>query len=230
MAILNPAYVQARSKLIQANKSLGIVAPGTLPGQKAAMAVSRQTEPPSTSHISIVDSAGNAVSLTQSIENIFGSRLMAGGFLLNNQLTDFSFLPSENGKPVANAVAPGKRPRSSMSPTMVFETKTGKLRYVLGSPGGARITPYVLKTLLGVLDWNMPLDTAVKAGNIANRNGETELEERRFSPEIAADLRKRGQTVLISNLSSAVNAIEIKPDGQLIGVADPRRGGRAKGE
>jgi gamma-glutamyltranspeptidase / glutathione hydrolase len=162
---------------------------------------------------------------------VFGARLMAAGFLLNNQLTDFAFSPTEGGKPVLNAAAPNKRPRSSMSPTMVFETKTGALRYVLGSPGGARITPYVLKTLVALLDWNMPLDTAINAGNIVNRNENTELEEKRFSPAVLADLKARGQVVVQQvNLTSGVNAVAILPDGTRIGAADPRREGMAKGE
>jgi gamma-glutamyltranspeptidase/glutathione hydrolase len=170
------------------------------------------------------------VSLTGSIENTFGSRLFTNGFILNNQLTDFAFVPTVGGVPVANRVEPGKRPRSSMSPTLVFDRKSGALRMVVGSPGGARITPYVLKTLIATLDGGQNVQAAISSGNYVNLNGVTELEEDRFPRKTYAALKGKGADVTEANLSSGINAIERRPDGTLVGGTDPRREGLAMGE
>jgi gamma-glutamyltranspeptidase/glutathione hydrolase len=129
-----------------------------------------------TSHISIIDGQGNAVSMTTTIEDGFGARIMTkGGFLLNNELTDFNFVPAVNGAPVANRVEPGKRPRSSMAPTLVFDA-FGRLYAVVGSPGGSQIIPYVAKTIIALLDWRLDPQQAVDLANFGSRNGPTEVE------------------------------------------------------
>jgi gamma-glutamyltranspeptidase/glutathione hydrolase len=187
-----------------------------------------QYEPVATSHISVVDRWGNAASLTASVENLFGSRIFVRGFLLNNQLTDFAFEPVAKGGRVANAVAPRKRPRSSMSPTLVFEA--GAPRYVLGSPGGSYIGAYLAQTLAGVLDWGQSLREAVEAGRFAARVEPVEVEKGRFPPGIAAALRAKGHGVREAVLTSGVAAVEVGRDGALVGVADPRREGLALGD
>jgi gamma-glutamyltranspeptidase / glutathione hydrolase len=227
--LLEPTYLATRARLLSPARSMGIATAGSIPGQREAAAWT-QFEPVSTSHISVVDMAGNAVSLTGSIENTFGSRLFTNGFLLNNQLTDFAFMPSVGGVPVANRAEPGKRPRSSMSPTLVFDRKTGALRFVVGSPGGARITPYVLKTLVQTLDGGQNIQAAISSGNIANLNDVTELEEGRFPRRTFAALKAKGDAVVAANLSSGINAIERRADGTLVGGTDPRREGLALGE
>jgi gamma-glutamyltranspeptidase/glutathione hydrolase len=226
-ALLDNRYVASRAKLIHPAKTLGTATAGQPFGKKYAGDYT-QVEPISTSHISVVDRYGNAVSLTTSIENTFGSRLFAGGFLLNNELTDFAFTPVEKGKKVANRVQPNKRPRSSMSPTFVFDNK-GNLKMVVGSPGGARITPFVVKTLVEVLDWKKPLEAALASPHYVDRNGELELEEKRFSPNTIKALQAKGHTVVEANLTSGVNAIYIEDNGTLVGVSDPRREGTAAG-
>jgi gamma-glutamyltranspeptidase/glutathione hydrolase len=150
--------------------------------------------------------------------------------LLNNQLTDFAFVPSVGDKPVANRVEPRKRPRSSMSPTLVFDTATQSVRYVLGSPGGSYIPPYVLQTLLGVLDWHQSLSQAVETGHFAARTGPVEIERGHFPPAIAAALREKGHELKEAVLTSGIAAIAVNPDGSLTGVADPRRECEALGD
>jgi gamma-glutamyltranspeptidase/glutathione hydrolase len=228
--LVDPAYLASRARLISPAKSMGVGAPGALPGAQQQAALWTQFEPVSTSHISIVDAVGNAVSLTGSVENTFGSRLFTNGFILNNQLTDFAFVPTVGGVPVANRVEPGKRPRSSMSPTLVFDRKSGALRMVVGSPGGARITPYVLKTLVATLDGGRNVQAAISSGNYVNLNGVTELEEDRFPRKTYAALKAKGADVTEANLSSGINVIERRPDGTLVGGTDPRREGLAMGE
>jgi gamma-glutamyltranspeptidase/glutathione hydrolase len=176
-----------------------------------------------TSHVSIVDEAGNIVSLTSSIETGFGSRLMAGGFLLNNELTDFSFSPESDGLPVANRVEPGKRPRSSMAPTIVFDA-LGEPLLVLGSPGGARIINYVAKTIVAMVDWGMAVDEALALGHFTNLNGDTALEEGTGIAALAPALEAIGHTVAIRDLNSGLHVIERVPGGWR-GAADPRREG-----
>jgi gamma-glutamyltranspeptidase/glutathione hydrolase len=226
-ALLDKRYVASRAKLIHSTKTLGTATAGQPFGKKYAGDYT-QFEPVSTSHISVVDRYGNAVSLTASVENTFGSRLFAAGFILNNELTDFAFVPIEKGKKVANCVQPNKRPRSSMSPTFVFDNK-GKLKMVVGSPGGARITPFVVKTLVEVLDWHKPLEAALASPHYVDRNGDLELEEKRFSPRIISALQTKGHKVVEANLTSGVNAIYIEDNGTLVGVSDPRREGTAAG-
>ncbi|MBT3929105.1 MAG: gamma-glutamyltransferase, partial [Rhodospirillaceae bacterium] len=183
---------------------------------------------PGTSHISIVDGAGNAVSMTTTIEGAFGSQLMVRGFLLNNELTDFSFLPSKDGQLVANRVEPRKRPRSSMAPTLVFNAD-GSLRLVVGSPGGSRIIGYVAKTLVAVLDWDLDIQAAIDLGHVVNRNGATDFEAGTEAEALVPAFKALGHTTRVRDLNSGLHGIEIV-DGKLRGGADPRREGVARGD
>jgi len=183
-------------------------------------------ELPSTSHISIVDKYGNALSMTTTIENAFGSRLMVRGFLLNNELTDFSFRTHKDGVPIANAVAPGKRPRSSMAPTIVL--KDGKPVLVVGSPGGSRIIGYVAKTIIAHLDWGMDVQEAVSLGHAVNRFGTYDLEAGSAMEAMGPELEALGYEVKVRDLNSGLHAISIGES--LLGGADPRREGVALGE
>ena len=160
--LLDPAYIAERRRLISSVSTLARPYPGVPPGaSKLTLGTDATAELPGTSHISIVDGEGQAVALTTSIETAFGSGLWAAGFLLNNQLTDFSRSPRDrDGRPIANRVEGGKRPRSSMTPTIVLDPQ-GQLRLVTGSPGGSRISPYVVKTLICVLDWRLDAQAAV---------------------------------------------------------------------
>ena len=184
-------------------------------------------EIPSTSHFVIVDAAGNVASMTTSVENSFGARLMVDGFMLNNQLTDFSFSPAKDGQNVANRVEPGKRPRSSMSPTIVL--KDGKPAFVLGSPGGSNIISYVATTLIGLIDWKMNMQTAVSMPHLVNRFGPYDLEQGTKAEELSDDLAALGFTVAAKELNSGLHGIAWTSEG-LVGGADPRREGVAAGD
>lgn len=228
--LLAPAYLTARAGLIRRQTS--IIPPvhhGTPPGVPAnSAAPDTQNERPGTSHISIVDGDGNAVSMTTTIEGAFGSQIMVGGFLLNNELTDFAFVPVQDGLPVANRVEPGKRPRSSMAPTIVYN-RDGGLRLVVGSPGGSRIIGYVAKTLVGVLDWKLDIQAAIDLGHLVNRNRFTDLEAGTAAQDLQAPLEALGNRVKLRDLNSGLHGIEIV-DGKLRGGADPRREGVARGD
>ena len=226
--LLDPDYLKRRSRLIEREKSMGIAAAGAPPEKKTELrGPGDALEIPSTSHFSIVDGRGNAVAMTTSIESAFGSRVMVRGFLLNNQLTDFSFQPERDGKPVANRVEPGKRPRSSMAPTIVTRPD-GKLRLVTGSPGGSRIINYTARSVMGILDWNMDPQYAVTRGHVVSRNGKVDLEEGTFWDELKVALEARGHDINVRSLTSGLHAILVK-DGRLFGGADPRREGVAAG-
>ena len=183
---------------------------------------------PSTSHISIVDADGNALSMTTTIEGGFGSKVMApGGFLLNNELTDFSFSTHEEGRPVANRVEPGKRPRSSMSPTIVM--RDGAPVFVVGSPGGSRIIGYVAKTIVAHMDWGLNPQEAVALPHLVNRFGTYDLEEGTAAADLAGPLGEMGFETEVRDLNSGLHAIAVTEDG-LVGGADPRREGVAIGD
>ena len=158
----------------------------------------------------------------------FGSRLMVGGFMLNDQLTDFSPLPMRNGQKIANRPEPGKRPRSSMSPTIVTDA-AGNLVLAVGSPGGSSIIGYVTKTLIGALDWNMTMQDAISLPNFVNRNRTTELEKETSLEQIAPALRALGHKLVIHPRTSGLHGIRVRPNG-LEGGAGPRREGVALGD
>ena len=203
------------------------VAPGSPEFDHALIwANDESIELPSTSHISIVDADGNALSMTTTIENAFGSRLFVRGFLLNNELTDFSFRTHRNGVPIANRVEPGKRPRSSMSPTIVL--KDGAPSLVVGSPGGSRIIGYVAQTIIAHLDWGMDVQQAVTMPHLVNRFGTFDVEAGTTAEGLTAELEGLGYKVNARALTSGLHAISVG-DG-LRGAADPRREGIAIGE
>jgi gamma-glutamyltranspeptidase/glutathione hydrolase len=183
-------------------------------------------EMPSTSHVSIVDRYGNALSMTTTIENGFGSRLFVRGFLLNNQLTDFSFATHEDGRPLANRVAPGKRPRSSMAPTIVL--RDGRPVLVVGSPGGSRIIGYVAQSIIGMIDWGLDPQQAAAAPRVLNRFGAMDVEAGTAAEALAGPLAAMGFEVSAGALESGVQVIAI--GDTLRGGADPRREGIALGE
>jgi gamma-glutamyltranspeptidase/glutathione hydrolase len=227
--LIAPEYLGARAALVQPDRSLGRALPGSPPGAPLAeLANDAAPELASTSHFSIVDADGNAVAMTSSIEFAFGSQQMVRGFLLNNQLTDFSFVAEQQGKPVANRIEPGKRPRSAMAPTMVFD-RDGKLVLALGSAGGSAIINHVVKTVVAVLDWNLDLQQAIDLPNFGSRNGPTELERGTAAASWAGPLRALGHEVRLIDMTSGVHGIQRTRTGWS-GGADPRREGVAKGD
>ena len=222
------AYLKGRAALIRSDLSMKQALPGTPPMTTAALGADDALELPSTTHISIIDRWGDAVSMTTTIEDQFGSRLMVRGFLLNNQLTDFSFAPEENGKPVANRVEAGKRPRSSMAPTLVFDERR-RLAMVVGSPGGSGIIAYVAKVIVAALDWGHDVQSAISFPNVGSRNGPTEIEDGPSAAAMAASLKALGHDTRIAELTSGVQGIMMTKTG-LTGGADPRREGVALGD
>ncbi|MDO9403540.1 MAG: gamma-glutamyltransferase family protein [Polaromonas sp.] len=238
MSMLDPAYLKQRASLIQATgPSMKTATPGAPGSLRTAYAPMPDQPEYGTSHISIVDAFGNAVAMTTTIEDQFGARLMtdggtgkAGGFLLNNELTDFSFAPTDaDGKPVANRVEAHKRPRSSMAPTLVFDGETGQLVMSGGSPGGALIIHFTAKTLYGVLNWGLNAQQAIDLPNFASLNGPSLLEEKRFAPATVEALRARGADVREQAMTSGLQAIQKTPGG-FFGGADPRREGVVRGD
>ena len=235
--MLNKFYLRQRSREIMPNHSAPKALPGKAGIQTGALGhwgnsdnwgdnVSKAQ--PSTSHFSIVDSAGNVVSMTASVEAPFGSRLMAGGMVLNNQLTDFSFAPADENGPIANAVAPGKRPRSSMSPTIVFD-ENEDFYLAIGSPGGSRIITYVTQTLVGLLDWNLTMQDAINLPRHVQAGDESNLElEAGTDLAARADaLRALGHQVTVKPITSGLHGIKVI-EGMYEGGADPRREGTVR--
>lgn len=225
--LLDKAYLGRRAKLITPGKALSEVKAGNPHWQHAMLLSDDQSlELPSTSHFNIVDKDGNVVSMTTSIENVFGSRLFVRGFLLNNELTDFSFATHNNGRPIANRLEPGKRPRSSMSPTVVMQ---GDKPYLaIGSPGGSRIIGYVAQALIAHLQWGMDIQSAIDQPHVLSRFADTDLERGTAAEKLAPELEKLGVKVTIRDLNSGLHAIRISEQG-LQGAADPRREGVAIG-
>jgi gamma-glutamyltranspeptidase / glutathione hydrolase len=222
--MLDPAYLDQRAKLIGATASGAPIPPG-VPRGAPARAPDRTREPAGTSHFTIVDAAGNVVSMTTTVESLFGSGRMVGGFFLNNQLTDFSFSPTDrDGAPVANAVAPGKRPRSSMAPVIVLD-RNRRFVAALGSPGGGAIMAYNLKTAVGVLDWKLPMQEAINLPNLIATTSFTAGEVDKFPPGVVDGLAARGVKFSgVAGEGSGLHGIEATPQG-LRGGADPRREG-----
>lgn len=226
--LLDKEYLAQRSKLLESNQALESVEPG-MPAFSHAMRLAddEAIEFPSTSHFSIVDAMGNAVSMTTTIENGFGSRLMVRGFMLNNELTDFSFATHSDGVPIANRLEPGKRPRSSMAPTIVMQD--GKPVIVTGSPGGSRIIGYVAQSLIALIDWKKSPQGAVSMPHLVNRFGTYDIEAGTTAERLAPALEALGYETSIRDLNSGLHIIQITDQG-LIGGADPRREGIVIGE
>lgn len=228
--MLDKLYLRQRSKLIRNSRAITKVVAGKFVNSEMfanKFSKGKAAEPPSTTHISIVDEDGNAVSLTTSIEYFFGSALSVDGFMLNNQLTDFSLTPFANGKYVANRLRAGKQPRSSLTPTLVFD-QNDKLLMVVGSPGGPRIIQFTLKAILNHLDWKMDIQKAISAPNFVALNGAIELEKDSAVAKLKPQLEEMGHKVRVIDIVSGIHAITID-DRQLKGGADPRRNGVAVG-
>ncbi len=247
--LLDAAYLRQRSALIDPARSLGAPPAGQPPGAPLALGHDASPELPSTSHISVVDAAGNAVSMTTTIESSFGSLQMVRGFLLNNQLTDFSFVPTDASGPVANRVEPGKRPRSSMAPTLVFNATSGELEAVLGSPGGSAIIQYVTRSLLGLIDWRLDIQQAINLPHFgAQTSAVTAIEQGSLldTPALRQALAAQGHQVQATpQFTSGLHGIVFNGQradgswglltrhpgkGQWAGGADPRREGAAAGQ
>ena len=225
--LLDRSYLRARAKLIDLARDMGEAAPGSL--SHAGFAPQKSPELHGTSHLSIVDDAGQVVSMTTTVEFVFGSEMMADGFFLNNELTDFSFVPTRGGKPVANAPAPGKRPMSAMAPTIVFD-RQGHFAMALGSPGGPAIIPYVAETLVAMIDGRFSPQAAAALPHHVNMNGPLSLEKSTSLDALAPALARMGYDVRPGREEkSGLHIIERVKDGY-IGAADPRRDGVAIGD
>ncbi|QJE03104.1 gamma-glutamyltransferase [Massilia forsythiae] len=233
-ALLDKTYLAQRAALIGA-RSMGKAPAGHPPGVDMAWhwGLDNSIEAHSTSHVVAVDQYGAGLSMTTSVEDAFGSRQMVDGFILNNQLTDFSFDSADASGPIANRVEPGKRPRSAMSPTIVFDKQSGKFVEAVGSPGGPLIINYVAKVLVGTLDWGLNMQQAIALPNFGSRNGPTELEAGRFPAAEVKALQARGHAVRIGEQTSGLQGVaRIQVHGVPLwfGGADPRREGVAKGD
>ncbi|MDR5898787.1 gamma-glutamyltransferase [Halomonas vilamensis] len=236
--LLAPSYLAKRAALISSDKSMGNEAKPGNPGElDVSWAVAPSQPEYGTSHISIVDADGRAVAMTSSIEQAFGSRILAdggtglaGGYLLNNQLTDFSFVPEVDGKPVANRVEAGKRPRSSMSPTLIFERESGELMGSLGSPGGAAIIHYTARTLVALRDWGLNAQEALDLPHAITLGDHVFVEAGRFPEETLDALEDYGHKITLRELTSGLQVIMRQDDGALFGGADPRREGVVMGD
>ncbi len=227
--MLSTQYLSERAQQLKAGQRLLSVKAGTPPWMHALhRAPDQSLELASTTHISIRDQQGNIVSMSSSIEHQFGSGLMVGGFLLNNQLTDFSFQTHLEHRLIANSVSPGKRPRSSMTPTIVFNQDHEPV-LILGSPGGSRIIPYVANTLIRILDWQFSPEQALQAPHLINRDGTLEIEEQAAHTSLIKNLKALGYPIDIRHLNSGLHIIQIQ-DQLIIGAADPRREGQAIGQ
>lgn len=228
--LIDPRYLAARAALIDPNRAMVKANPG-IPGEVIEVEDAppvEEDEEMGTSHLNVVDAAGNAVALTGSIEAPFGSRMMAAGLMLNNQLTDFDFISHKDGLAMPNRVEAGKRPRSSMAPTLVFNPQ-GELAYVIGSRGGSRIIGYVVKTLIGTLDWRLNIQRSIDLPNVLHRGERLELEKGTNLEERAEALRALGHQVSVEALESGIHGLERVDDGWR-GGADRRMEGALSGE
>ena len=234
--MLDPEYVKSRSELIDLSQSMKRADPGAPNGVRysQSLADDQSLELPSTSHISIVDRYGNAVAMTTTIEDQFGARLMVRGFLLNNELTDFSMLSKEGDMTVANNVQPGKRPRSSMAPTVVYDRENSPI-IITGSPGGSAIINYVAKSIIAMVDWGLSPQAAANLPNFGSRNGPTELEKGTPLERLKPELERRGHTVNLMELTSGTHSLQrdVSTKSKVKhwrGGADPRREGVVRGD
>ena len=231
--LLDAGYLRARASLIDPAKAMATVAPGE-PVPRAAWnyAPGRASERPSTSHFSIVDRFGDGVAMTTSVQGAFGSQLMVGGFILNNQLTDFDYVPTAGGRPVANRVEGGKRPLSSMAPTMLLDER-GRLRLAIGSPGGTRIIGFVAQSVVGIVDWQLDVQQAVAAPHFLAEEGPIEIEEGTALAAHEQALEALGHNVAVNGMNSGLHAIAVEHTRRgrvLFGGVDPRREGAALGD
>jgi gamma-glutamyltranspeptidase/glutathione hydrolase len=226
--LLDPAYLAQRSALIDPSKDMGMAMAGTPPQKHAQFAPQRTPQLPGTSHLSVVDDRGQVVAMTMTVEFVFGSEVMANGFFLNNELTDFSFEPVRDGKPVANAPAPGKRPMSAMSPTIVF-TPDGKFAIATGSPGGPAIIDFVAQSLIDMIDGGMGAEAAAASPHPLNLNGRTVLEKGTALDALTPQLTQMGHMVVDADLESGLHIVK-RVAGGYVGGADPRRDGVALGD
>ncbi len=226
--LLDPKYVAERAKLI--TDTAGAAPPYGKPKGAPKVGIDMTHEPGGTTHLVVVDPAGDVVSMTTTVESIFGNGRMVNGFFLNNQLTDFSFSPKEkDGAPAANAVAPGKRPRSSMAPIIVLDKK-GKFVAAVGSPGGNAILSYNLKAMVGLFYWNLNMQEAVSLPNVVARGDTYSGDADWFGPDMLAALNARGVNIKVGQIEgSGLHGVIVRPNGVLEGGADPRREGVAKG-
>ena len=231
--LLAPAYLRDRAALIDPKKASASVAAGVpRPGLAWEFAPGTPAERPSTSHFSIADKFGDAVAMTTSVQGAFGSQLMVGGFILNNELTDFDYAPEVGGKPVANRIEGGKRPLSSMAPTMLLDEQ-GRIRLLVGSPGGQHIIAFVAQSVVGFVDWQLSAQEAVAAPHYLAEGGAVELEENTAAVAQRAALEALGHTVALRNLNSGLHAIAIDYTrrGRVLSAGvDPRREGVARGD
>ena len=225
VGLLDSAYVASRAALIGERATPAPVAAGQPPGTTAHLGADATVEAAGTSHFVVADAWGDVVSMTTSVESLFGSGRAVGGFFLNNQMTDFSFVAVEDGRPVANAVAPGKRPRSSMSPVVVLD-REGHLVAALGSPGGTAILAYNAKALVGLLAWGLPLQQAIELPNLIARGADFYGEVSKFPPAVLEALAERGVTIKSGRgEESGLHGVVVHEGGRLEGAADPRREG-----
>ncbi len=233
--LLGPKYLASRSRLLSLERIVdrATIKPGRPAG--ANLILNQLSNPdrarPGTAHVSIIDDRGNALAMTTTVEGPFGSRLMAGGFILNNELTDFTFEPTTDGSRTANAPQAGKRPMSSMTPTIIFDNK-GRVFAVVGSPGGGRIIPYVTKAVMGLIDWNMSMADAVALPNATGRGAPTEVEQTRTPNTVVEALKALGHDVKVTDYGisvSGLNSIRVTPNG-FDAAADPRREGTVGGD
>ena len=246
--LIDPAYLRQRATAISLTRSMGTPTPGNPSGCGKVLLAPEEEQPErGTSHVSIVDAEGNALSMTTTVESGFGSHQWVRGFVLNNQLTDFSFAPANSqGVPIANRVEPGKRPRSSMAPVLVFDNDNGgRLHAVVGSPGGSNIIQYVAKTLIGILDWGLDIQSAINLGNFgAQTSPTTSLEKGSSVKDLGPGLQALGHTVSVVDINSGIQGITrinsrhfetsglgaiVRPLSGWAGGADPRREGTAAG-